>query len=87
MFTMYQTGGLFTFYRGLVPTLVAVFPYAGLQFFSYNLLKTLTETENSESKGLCLVDLSDVVRVASSKTYLYLDKNLLNSPHQVAFGA
>ncbi|XP_063281548.1 mitochondrial thiamine pyrophosphate carrier [Pelobates fuscus] len=36
---MYKTEGLFTFYRGLFPTLIAVFPYAGLQFSFYNLLK------------------------------------------------
>ncbi|KAM8945888.1 mitochondrial thiamine pyrophosphate carrier [Pelodytes ibericus] len=37
--TMYRTEGPLTFYRGLFPTLLAVFPYAGLQFSSYNLLK------------------------------------------------
>ncbi|XP_071768446.1 mitochondrial thiamine pyrophosphate carrier [Centroberyx gerrardi] len=39
--TMYRTGGVLTFYRGLAPTLVAVFPYAGLQFFFYNVFKKL----------------------------------------------
>ncbi|KAM4598144.1 mitochondrial thiamine pyrophosphate carrier [Polymixia lowei] len=39
--TMYRTEGMLTFYRGLVPTLVAVFPYAGLQFFFYNVFKQL----------------------------------------------
>ncbi|KAM4033233.1 MIF4G domain-containing protein isoform 2-T4 [Anomaloglossus baeobatrachus] len=37
--TMYRTEGVLTFYRGLCPTLLAVFPYAGLQFSSYNLLQ------------------------------------------------
>uniref|UniRef100_A0A8C5U1H7 Solute carrier family 25 member 19 n=1 Tax=Malurus cyaneus samueli TaxID=2593467 RepID=A0A8C5U1H7_9PASS len=37
--TMYQTEGPRTFYRGLTPTLVAIFPYAGLQFFFYNILQ------------------------------------------------
>ncbi|CAI9571489.1 unnamed protein product [Staurois parvus] len=37
--TMFKTGGFLTFYRGLSPTLLAVFPYAGLQFASYNLLQ------------------------------------------------
>ncbi|XP_068119092.1 mitochondrial thiamine pyrophosphate carrier isoform X2 [Hyperolius riggenbachi] len=37
--TMFRTEGFFTFYRGLCPTLLAVFPYAGLQFSSYNLFK------------------------------------------------
>lgn len=39
--TMYRTEGVFTFYRGLLPTLLAVFPYAGLQFSSYNLLQRI----------------------------------------------
>lgn len=39
--TMYSTEGPLTFYRGLVPTLVAVFPYAGLQFFFYKVFKNL----------------------------------------------
>ncbi|KAM3864252.1 mitochondrial thiamine pyrophosphate carrier [Diretmus argenteus] len=38
---MYCTEGVVTFYRGLTPTLVAVFPYAGLQFFFYNVFKGL----------------------------------------------
>ncbi|KAM9346009.1 mitochondrial thiamine pyrophosphate carrier [Symphorus nematophorus] len=39
--TMCRTEGVLTFYRGLSPTLLAVFPYAGLQFFSYNVFKQL----------------------------------------------
>lgn len=41
MSTMYRTEGALGFYRGLGPTLVAVFPYAGLQFFFYKVLKNL----------------------------------------------
>ncbi|XP_072260027.1 mitochondrial thiamine pyrophosphate carrier [Pyxicephalus adspersus] len=37
--TMSKTEGFLTFYQGLCPTLLAVFPYAGLQFASYNLLQ------------------------------------------------
>ncbi|XP_034568003.1 mitochondrial thiamine pyrophosphate carrier [Notolabrus celidotus] len=39
--TMCRSEGVFTFYRGLSPTLLAVFPYAGLQFFTYNVFKKL----------------------------------------------
>ncbi|XP_015250286.1 PREDICTED: mitochondrial thiamine pyrophosphate carrier [Cyprinodon variegatus] len=39
--TMWRTEGPLTFYRGLSPTLLAVFPYAGLQFFFYNVFKQL----------------------------------------------
>ncbi|KAM9746474.1 mitochondrial thiamine pyrophosphate carrier [Menidia menidia] len=38
---MWRTEGTLTFFRGLSPTLVAVFPYAGLQFFFYNVFKNL----------------------------------------------
>ncbi|XP_075994895.1 mitochondrial thiamine pyrophosphate carrier [Genypterus blacodes] len=39
--TMCRTEGPSTFYRGLIPTLLAVFPYAGLQFFFYNVFKNI----------------------------------------------
>lgn len=39
--TMCRSEGVLTFYRGLCPTLMAVFPYAGLQFFTYNVFKKL----------------------------------------------
>lgn len=41
MLTMVRSEGVLTFYRGLTPTLIAVFPYAGLQFFFYNVFKKL----------------------------------------------
>ncbi|KAM9638048.1 mitochondrial thiamine pyrophosphate carrier isoform 2-T4 [Morphnus guianensis] len=41
--TMYQTEGPWTFYRGLTPTIIAIFPYAGLQFSSYNILQQFSE--------------------------------------------
>ncbi|XP_042689047.1 mitochondrial thiamine pyrophosphate carrier isoform X2 [Centrocercus urophasianus] len=41
--TMYQTEGPRTFYRGLTPTIIAVFPYAGFQFSFYNILQQFSE--------------------------------------------
>ncbi|NXD62340.1 TPC protein, partial [Eolophus roseicapillus] len=41
--TMYQTEGPRTFYRGLTPTIIAVFPNAGLQFSFYNILQQFSE--------------------------------------------
>lgn len=41
VFTMCRSEGMQTFYRGLSPTLVAVFPYAGLQFFFYNVFRKM----------------------------------------------
>ncbi|KAK7940288.1 hypothetical protein WMY93_003614 [Mugilogobius chulae] len=52
VFTMCRSEGALTFYRGLSPTLMAVFPYAGLQFFFYNVFKKmLTPAPNSGKSG------------------------------------
>ncbi|XP_021491284.1 mitochondrial thiamine pyrophosphate carrier isoform X1 [Meriones unguiculatus] len=37
--TMYKTEGPLVFYKGLAPTMMAIFPYAGLQFSFYRSLK------------------------------------------------
>ncbi|EGV92351.1 mitochondrial thiamine pyrophosphate carrier [Cricetulus griseus] len=37
--TMYRTEGPLVFYKGLTPTVIAIFPYAGLQFSCYRSLK------------------------------------------------
>ncbi|XP_022445352.1 MIF4G domain-containing protein isoform X2 [Delphinapterus leucas] len=37
--TMYRTEGPLVFYKGLNPTLIAIFPYAGFQFSFYSSLK------------------------------------------------
>ncbi|KAM6966211.1 mitochondrial thiamine pyrophosphate carrier [Tautogolabrus adspersus] len=49
--TMFRSEGVLTFYRGLAPTLVAVFPYAGLQFFSYNVFKKLLTPSSDAGKS------------------------------------
>lgn len=41
--TMYRTEGPLVFYKGLNPTLIAIFPYAGFQFSFYNSLKRVYE--------------------------------------------
>lgn len=41
--TMYRTEGPLVFYKGLNPTLIAIFPYAGFQFSCYNSLKHVYE--------------------------------------------
>lgn len=41
--TMYRTEGPLVFYKGLTPTLIAIFPYAGFQFSFYNSLKHVYE--------------------------------------------
>ncbi|KAL6102833.1 slc25a19 [Pungitius sinensis] len=47
--TMCRSEGPLTFYRGLCPTLVAVFPYAGMQFFFYNVFKKLLAQPSKEA--------------------------------------
>ncbi|XP_061702419.1 mitochondrial thiamine pyrophosphate carrier [Syngnathoides biaculeatus] len=49
--TMWRSEGALTFYRGLSPTLVAVFPYAGLQFFFYNVFKKMLVPPPSAEKS------------------------------------
>ncbi|KAM6164120.1 mitochondrial thiamine pyrophosphate carrier [Rhynchocyon petersi] len=41
--TMYKTEGPLVFYKGLNPTLIAIFPYAGFQFSCYSSLKHVYE--------------------------------------------
>lgn len=36
---MWQQESLLAFYRGYLPTLLGVIPYAGLSFFTYDTLK------------------------------------------------
>lgn len=43
MVTMYRTEGPLVFYKGLNPTLIAIFPYAGFQFSFYSALKHVHE--------------------------------------------
>ncbi|KAJ8254435.1 hypothetical protein COCON_G00210470 [Conger conger] len=50
--TMYRTEGPRGFYKGLAPTLIAVFPYAGLQFFFYNVFKSLPLLKPNEPGNL-----------------------------------
>ncbi|KAF6097065.1 solute carrier family 25 member 19 [Phyllostomus discolor] len=53
---MYKAEGPLGFYKGLNPTLIAVFPYAGFQFAFYNSLKRLyewaTPAEGAKSENL-----------------------------------
>ncbi|KAI4888506.1 hypothetical protein NFI96_009836, partial [Prochilodus magdalenae] len=71
VFTMYRQEGVLTFYRGLAPTLVAVFPYAGLQFFFYNVFKKLLEHDSTLSKGGLQSLLSGGIAGIISKTITY----------------
>ncbi|TSX99880.1 MIF4G domain-containing protein B [Bagarius yarrelli] len=69
--TMLIQEGVLTFYRGLSPTLLAVFPYAGLQFFSYNVLKKLLEHDGKLSTGGLQSLVSGSVAGVISKTFTY----------------
>ncbi|XP_026887680.2 mitochondrial thiamine pyrophosphate carrier [Electrophorus electricus] len=71
VYTMYCKEGALTFYRGLTPTLVAVFPYAGLQFFFYNILKTLLDSDSGTWKGGLQSLLSGSIAGVISKTMTY----------------
>ncbi|XP_068606091.1 mitochondrial thiamine pyrophosphate carrier [Brachionichthys hirsutus] len=71
--TMYRAEGAVAFYRGLIPTLVAVFPHAGMQFFFYNIFKKLTapiqKKENSGGHLRSLVCGSGAGVISKTITY------------------
>ncbi|XP_062872851.1 mitochondrial thiamine pyrophosphate carrier [Trichomycterus rosablanca] len=69
--TMYTQEGARTFYRGLTPTLVAVFPYAGLQFFCYNVLRKLLQQDGKTSRGGLQSFVAGSVAGVISKTMTY----------------
>ncbi|TRY97331.1 hypothetical protein DNTS_020615 [Danionella cerebrum] len=69
--TMLHSEGLLTFYRGLSPTLVAVFPYAGLQFFFYNVLKKFLEQQEARVTGSVTSLVSGSCAGVISKTLTY----------------
>ncbi|CAK6964835.1 mitochondrial thiamine pyrophosphate carrier [Scomber scombrus] len=71
--TMCRSEGVLTFYRGLSPTLVAVFPYAGLQFFFYKVFKTFLDpqpkTGNSGGNLRSLICGSGAGMISKTMTY------------------
>ncbi|XP_019958381.1 mitochondrial thiamine pyrophosphate carrier [Paralichthys olivaceus] len=71
--TMCRSEGYLTFYRGLSPTLMAVFPYAGLQFFFYNVFKNLLapppKSGNSGGSLRSLVSGSGAGMISKAITY------------------
>ncbi|XP_006869645.1 PREDICTED: mitochondrial thiamine pyrophosphate carrier [Chrysochloris asiatica] len=74
MVTMYRTEGPLVFYKGLNPTLIAIFPYAGFQFSFYSSLKHVYEwavpaegTTNGNLKNLVCGSGAGVI----SKTLTY----------------
>ncbi|XP_051995567.1 mitochondrial thiamine pyrophosphate carrier [Xyrauchen texanus] len=69
--TMCRSEGPLAFYRGLTPTLVAVFPYAGMQFFFYNVLKNLMQPQETKSKGDLQSLISGSFAGVISKTLTY----------------
>ena len=44
MQTMYREEGFRSLYRGFIPTLLGIFPYAGISFYSYDTLKIYMRT-------------------------------------------
>ncbi|KAA0706415.1 Mitochondrial thiamine pyrophosphate carrier [Triplophysa tibetana] len=69
--TMYRTEGPLAFYRGLAPTLVAVYPYAGMQFFFYDVLKKQLKSLDSKSNGSLHSLISGSFAGVISKTLTY----------------
>lgn len=61
---IYREEGLLTFYRGFVPTVLGVIPYAGVSFFTYDTLKRLYRGENGRCVANEGVDLFSCVHRA-----------------------
>ena len=72
MKAMYRTeGGVFALYRGLGPTLAGVAPYVGINFATYEAMRTFMTPEGAENPSaigkLCAGGVSGAV--AQSITY------------------
>ncbi|XP_062886987.1 mitochondrial thiamine pyrophosphate carrier [Mobula hypostoma] len=50
--TMYRGEGPLSFYRGLTPTIMAVFPYAGFQFAFYNIFHRISKWASISSGNI-----------------------------------
>ncbi|XP_069785405.1 mitochondrial thiamine pyrophosphate carrier [Narcine bancroftii] len=68
--TMYSREGSLSFYRGLTPTVVAVFPYAGLQFAFYNILHRISKWAGASSGNIQNLVCGSCAGVIS-KTFTY----------------
>nr|CAH7741725.1 unnamed protein product [Callosobruchus chinensis] len=49
-FKIYNTEGLRTFYKGYIPTMMGVMPYAGVSFFMYDTLKRMYKDVDDSSQ-------------------------------------
>lgn len=49
---IYSEEGMLTFYRGFVPTVLGVIPYAGVSFFTYDTLKRLYRGNSFNNSAL-----------------------------------
>lgn len=49
---IYSEEGILTFYRGFVPTVLGVIPYAGVSFFTYDTLKRLYRGDRFNNNDL-----------------------------------
>ena len=52
---IYQTEGIATLYRGYIPSMLGVIPYAGTSFFTYETLKTLHEGSDEQCEYVFVV--------------------------------
>lgn len=57
----HKEGGISGFYRGLIPTIIGMAPYAGFSFFTFGTLKTLGLTHFPEQLGKPSLDNPDVL--------------------------
>jgi len=53
--TLVDEHGFLALYRGLVPTLIAMFPYVGVEFCTYETCRSIIVPSNPSSQGLSLL--------------------------------
>jgi solute carrier family 25 (mitochondrial phosphate transporter), member 23/24/25/41 len=76
---MYATeGGVAALYRGIIPTVAGVAPYVGLNFMTYELVRTYLTPEGQEQPGPARKLLAGACSGAVAQTCTYPLSVLLN---------
>lgn len=87
--TIFRAEGLRSFYKGLLPTLLQIAPYSGLQFFSYAKLSELTKkflSSNPNEVDAKFLPLIGLLSGLTAKTITYPSDVVKKRLQIVGFG-